>query len=217
MNHLRILIADDHQLFISGLRLLLREKLGIVNVDEATDGRQAIDSARENQYDVILLDINMPVIDGLMAAKEIKIHGHGAKIMIVSMLSDTHTVSEALKSGADGFIAKNASATDFRDAFSCMARNEIYLSPAISGLFNMSRSGKPIRKDEYLEFTKNLVSPRERAVLKLVVEGHTNQAIAETLHLSAKTVETHRNNMLAKLELPNVAALVRFAIENKLV
>ncbi len=217
MNHLRILIADDHQLFLSGLRLLLRDQLGIVHVDEALNGRQAIDMAIANRYDIVLLDINMPVIDGLTAAKEIAIHGHDAKVMIVSMLSDSHTVSETLKAGAHGFIVKNASASDFREAFSRMARNEIYLSPAVSELFSIGRNGKLIQREEYLEFTKNLVSPRERDVLKLVVEGYNNQSIAETLHLSAKTVETHRNNMLAKLNLPNVAALVRFAIENKLV
>lgn len=217
MKHLRILIADDHQLFLSGLRLLLRDQLGIVHVDEALDGQKAVEMARENAYDIILLDINMPVIDGITAAAEISIHGHGAKIMMVSMLSDSHTVTRALKAGVHGFIVKNASAADFREAFSRLLRDEIYLSPAVSGLFAVGRHGKLIQREEYIEFTTNLISPRERAVLKLVVEGHNNQSIAETLHLSPKTVETHRNNMLAKLDLPNVASLVRFAIENKLV
>lgn len=217
MKALRLLIADDHQLFLSGLRLLLRDHLGIVDIDEASDGKQAIAKARSGHYDIILLDINMPVIDGISAAREIRASGHGARVMIVSMLSDSNTVSEALKAGAQGFIAKNASVSDFREAFSRLLRGEIYLSPAVSGLFDLGRNGKPVQREDYLEFTRNLVSPRERDVLKLVAEGYTNQAIAETLHLSAKTVETHRNNMLAKLNLPNVAALVRFAIENKLV
>jgi len=213
----RVLIADDHQLFIQGLKLILKDELGIPDADHAVDGKEAIEKVRRNDYDVVLLDVNMPVIDGVDAAAEIRRHSSTIKVLVVSMFSDMDTAARILEAGADGFLIKNADALEFRQAFEAVFRNEIYLSPGVADLFTRDRTGKVIIRGEYLQFTKNLVSKREKAILRLIAEGHTSHFIAETLHLSAKTVDTHRNNMLAKLGLPNSAALVRFAIENKLI
>lgn len=216
-NHLKLLIADDHKLFIDGLQLILKEHIGIGYFDFALNGKEAIEKCRKHDFDVVLMDVNMPVIDGIEATREIKRHHKKIKVLIVSMLSDFATVSKVLKAGADGFLIKNADVTEFMKAFTAIQNDEIYISGEVSALFDKTNSGKPITKNDYIQFTENLVSPREQSVLKLIVEGYTNQAIAETLFLSAKTVDTHRNNMLAKLNLPNTASLVKFAIENKLV
>ncbi len=214
---LRLLIADDHQLFISGLQLILKDQLHIEITDYALNGKEAIDKCNKQYFDVVLMDINMPMIDGIEATREIKKHNPNIRILIVSMLSDFDTVSKALKAGADGFLMKNSDATEFIKAFHTIEKDEIYLSHHLSEMFTKDRSGKTIGRKEYIQFTENIVTPREKSILKMIAEGHTNNAIANTLCLSIKTVDTHRNNMLAKLNLPNTAALVRFAIDNKLV
>jgi len=216
-NKMRLLIADDHQLFISGLKLILKDQFDMEIHDQALNGRQAIDKCRTETFDLVLMDINMPVIDGIEATREIKKNNKNIKILIVSMLSDFDTVSKVLKAGADGFLIKNADSTEFIKAFQTIQQGNIYLSDSLSTLFSKDNKDKTLNRKEYIKFTENIVTPREKSILKLIAEGFTNQQIADTLTISVKTVDTHRNNMLAKLNLPNTAALVRFAIDNKLV
>lgn len=213
---LKLLIVDDHQLFISGLKLILKDQLDLEITDYALNGKDAIEKARKEKFDIILMDINMPMIDGIEATREIKRMSKHTKVLIVSMLTDFDTVTKVLKAGADGFLIKNADATEFVKAFYALQNDEIYLSGVLSDLFSKDKNGK-INKKEYIQFTENIVTPREKSILKMIAEGHTNQVIADTLFLSVKTVDTHRNNMLAKLNLPNTAALVKFAFDNKLV
>lgn len=213
---LKLLIVDDHQLFISGLKLILKDQLDLEITDYALNGKDAIEKARKEKFDIILMDINMPMIDGIEATRDIKRLNKHTKVLIVSMLTDFDTVTKVLKAGADGFLIKNADATEFVKAFHALQNNEIYLSGVLSDLFSKDKNGK-INKKEYIQFTENIVTPREKSILKMIAEGHTNQVIADTLFLSVKTVDTHRNNMLAKLNLPNTAALVKFAFDNKLV
>jgi DNA-binding NarL/FixJ family response regulator len=214
---IRLLIADDHQLFISGLKLILKNELNIEIPDHALNGKEAIDKCRTQQFDIVLMDINMPLIDGIEATREIKKYDHNIKVLIVSMLSDFETVSKVLKAGADGFLIKNADPAEFLQAFHVMQKDGIYMSPSLTELYVKDKTGKKLTRNDYIQFTENIVTPREKSILKLIAEGFTNQVIADTLSLSVKTVDTHRNNMLAKLNLPNTAALVRFAIDNKLV
>lgn len=213
---LKLLIVDDHQLFISGLKLILKDQLDLEITDYALNGKDAIEKARKEKFDIILMDINMPMIDGIEATRDIKRLNKHTKVLIVSMLTDFDTVTKVLKAGADGFLIKNADASEFVKAFHALQNNEIYLSGVLSDLFSKDKNGK-INKKEYIHFTENIVTPREKSILKMIAEGHTNQVIADTLFLSVKTVDTHRNNMLAKLNLPNTAALVKFAFDNKLV
>ena len=213
---LKLLIVDDHQLFISGLKLILKEQLNLEITDYALNGKDAIEKARKEKFDIILMDINMPMIDGIEATRDIKRINKDTKVLIVSMLTDFDTVTKVLKAGADGFLIKNADATEFVKAFHTLQNNEIYLSGVLSDLFSKDKNGK-INKKEYIQFTENIVTPREKSILKMIAEGHTSQFIADALFLSVKTVDTHRNNMLAKLNLPNTAALVKFAFDNKLV
>ena len=212
---LKLLIADDHLLFINGLRLILKETMGIDIPDYALNGKEAIEKCRRQEFDIVLMDINMPVIDGIEATREIKRHRPGTKVLIVSMLSDLDSVSKVMKAGADGFMIKNADASEFETAFKIIQQGKIYLSDYFSTLINTQKRGDATRND-YVRFSENIITAREKSVLKLISEGFTNQEIADTLFLSVATVNTHRNNMLAKLNLPNTAALVKFAVENKL-
>jgi DNA-binding NarL/FixJ family response regulator len=213
---LKILIADDHSLFFNGLKLIMREHLELDVIDYAVNGKEAIDKCQKQRFDIVLMDINMPVIDGIEATREIKRHHPGTKILIVSMLTNLDSVISVLKAGADGFLAKNANPSEFITAFNAIEKDEIYLSDHFSPLLDIDKSGKITRKD-YITFSENIITPREKSILKLICEGFTNPEIAETLFLSVKTVNTHRKNILTKLNLPNTASLVKFAIDNKLV
>jgi len=213
--NLRILIADDHRLFINGLKLILKETMDLDIGEFALNGKEAIEKCRRQDFDIVIMDINMPVIDGIEATRQIKLQKPETKILIVSMLSDMDAVSKAMKAGADGFLIKNADATEFKKAFNAIENGKIYLSDYFS---NYVQGAKPdATREDYIRFSENLITAREKSVLKMICEGFTNAEIAATLFLSVATVNTHRNNMLAKLNLPNTAALVRFAIDNKLV
>jgi DNA-binding NarL/FixJ family response regulator len=213
---LKVLIADDHFLFINGLSLILKEKMGLDGIDYALNGKEAIDKCHKHQFDIILMDINMPVIDGIEATREIKRHHPDTKILIVSTLTNLDAVINVMKAGADGYLIKNANPSEFITAFQAMEKDDIYLSDYFSALLDIDKSGKISRKD-YITFSQNIVTPREKSILKLICEGFTNPEIAETLFLSVATVNTHRKNILTKLNLPNTAALVKFAVDNKLV
>lgn len=212
---LKLLIADDHYLFINGLMLILKEKMQFDVMEFALNGKEAVEKCLRQPFDVVLMDINMPLIDGIEATREIKRQRPDTKILIVSMLTNLDAVSNVLKAGADGFLIKNADPFEFVMAFKALQKNEIYLSEYFSALINTDSGGKISRKD-YITFSENIITSREKSVLKLICEGFTNPEIAETLFLSVETVNTHRKKMLIKLNLPNSAALVKFAIENKL-
>ena len=214
---MKLLVADDHRLFIEGLRFILKEELHIDIAGFAVNGKEAIEKCNKENYDVVLMDINMPVIDGIDATQQIKTLHPQIKIIIVSMLSDLPTINKAFNAGADGFILKNTGSDDLLKAFKTVCKNEIYIAESLAHYFTRDTDNALKTRKEYIQFSENIITPREHSVLKLIVEGFTNQHIAETLCISVKTADTHRKNMLAKLNLSNTASLVKFAIENKLV
>jgi DNA-binding NarL/FixJ family response regulator len=216
-NKFKLLVADDHRLFVEGLKLVLKEEVHITIEGFALNGKDAIEKCINGDYNMVLMDINMPVIDGIEATREIKRHKPDIKILMISMLADYASVIKALKAGADGYIIKNADTSELIKALKQIQKGEIYLSESLSKIFTKDGYGKITAREEYIHFSENLISPREQQILKLIVEGFTDQQIAETLFLSDKTVSTHRKNMLAKLNLHNTAALVKFAFDNKLV
>lgn len=214
---IRLMIADDHLLFIDGLRRVVNEELGIDVAAVCTNGRDAIDRCLKENFDIVFMDINMPIISGLESTSEIKRLRPAVKIIIVSMNDDYNTVNKAIKAGADAYILKNDGAVEIEKAIKSVIKNEFFISSTLTSILSKDISSKNITRADFLDFSENLITSREQAVLKLIVEGFTNQEIAETLHISVRTVDTHRANMLAKLNLTNTASLVRFAIENKLV
>jgi DNA-binding NarL/FixJ family response regulator len=214
---LRLLVADDHLLFIEGLKYILKDELHIEIAGYALNGKDAIEQCKTGNFDVVLMDINMPVIDGIEATREIRSHHPDIKIIMVSMLDNLSSVTKSLKAGADAYVLKNTGTTDLLDAFKAVRRNEVYITPSLTHYFSNDANGKLKPKAEYIRFSESIITDRERQILKLIVEGNTDQQIAETLFISDKTVSTHRKNMLAKLQVPNTAALVKFAMVNKLV
>lgn len=212
---IKLLVADDHKLFIEGLRYVLKNELQIEVTDFALNGKEAIEKCRILDIDAVIMDINMPVIDGLQATEQIKQLFPSIKIIVVSTANDYTTVTKAIKSGADGYVLKDAGSEELIKALRTVFKNELFISAALAHFFANEKE-KTRSRNEYIKFSENLITPREHSVLKLIAEGFTNQQIADTLFLSVKTVDTHRKNMLAKLKLPNTAALVKFAFENKL-
>ena len=214
---MKLLIADDHKLFIEGIKHLLHDEFKIETTAVALNGKEAIDKCNREKYDVVLMDINMPVIDGIHATREIKTLHPETKIIMVSMLADYSSVIKALKAGADAYILKSEGTEELAKALRSILKDEIFLSPTLSEIFSTDAAGKITTRDDLLQFSENLITSREKEILKLISEGFTNEQIANTLHIALRTVDTHRTNMLTKLNLPNTAALVKFGIENKLI
>src|SRR5580698_2713670 len=214
-NHLvpiNLLIADDHQLFVDGLRRILETETMFGEIHGANNGLQVLDHVKSHPVDCIIMDINMPFLNGLDATKQLKKENPEIKIIVVSMECDVVIVSKMLKAGADAFVNKDTGKEELMTAFSKIAENEKYVSPDIAkNLF----AYLSYRKKDHTEDEKHL-TPRELEIIRHIADGETNAEIAAKLFLSVVTVDTHRKNILSKLELKNTAALVKYAVEHKL-
>jgi DNA-binding NarL/FixJ family response regulator len=207
---INLLIADDHKLITDGLSQILQAEKTIGEIHIACNGREAVDKALTNDIDCAIMDINMPVLNGLEATKLIKKEKPHIKVIVVSMLCDASIVNKMLKAGADAFINKDTGKSELLKAIDKVMQNEKYISPEISN--NISAH---LNRDVDFENEKPLTA-RETEIIRYIAEGLTNQEIAAKLFLSTATVDTHRKNMLAKLRLKNTASLVKYAAENKL-
>lgn len=218
LSNLKILIADDHKLFAEGLTYLLKQELSIESIDTVYNGKSAIGKVLNTDYNIIFMDVNMPLLNGIETCAEIKRFRTQTKIVFVSMKADMLTVAQALKAGADAYLLKGNDHNDFIKAFKQIYNNEIFLSEQIKHYFQNDNPNQ-IRKNAiaYLDYSNSLISAREKEIIKLVCDGLTSDKIGEVLSISTRTVDTHRNNILNKLKLNNIASLVRFALENKLV
>ena len=208
---IRVLLADDHAVMRSGLRLLIDNQADMHVVGEAGDGLQAIDQAAALQPDVILLDLTMPRLDGLASLKQIREHAPQSRVLILTMHADEHYLREALSRGAAGYAAKQAADQEVLAAIRAVMRGEVYIHPSLTkallgDLIDQARVSAPLGSGLTL-------SERETEVVKEVAHGHTNQEIANKLALSVKTVETYRTRAMEKLGLSSRAALVRYALE----
>ena len=213
---LKLLIADDHRMFIEGLQLMLKHQLQMEIVGYALNGKDAVEMCSRSDIDAVIMDIHIPIINGVEATRIIKQLYPYIKVVIISSEDNTNTVADALKAGADAYVLKEAESNELCKAFKAVIRDEIYISESIAHFFK--KNNKPaLSSTEYLQHKENFITPREQAILKLISEGYTNQQIAKTLFIAVSTADTHRKNILSKLKLPNTAALIRFAVENKLV
>ena len=208
---MRILIADDHGIVRSGIRLLLERQADLHVVAEAADGLEALEKALAERPDLCILDVGMPRMTGLQAAREIRSHLAQSKVLILSMHDDEHYLFEALEAGASGYVLKQEADQDLVGAIRAVGRDEAFLTNAAerSLLRQWMTEGLPGPKDP--------LTPREEEVVKLIAEAHTNAEIASLLHLSEKTVESHRSNVLRKLGMRDRVQLVRYAIRRGLV
>jgi len=205
----RILLADDHKLFRDGLRTLFEQKPGIKIVGETDNGRAAVRLARELAPDVVVMDIGMPELNGMEATRQIRAELPRVKVLAVSMHADRQYVAGMLAAGASGYVLKDSAFAELAEAVAVVMKGGRYLSPEIVGVV----------VDDYVqrivpapESALARLSEREREVLQLIAEGHSTTDIAARLHVSRKTVETHRKNIKLKLDLQSVAELTKFAI-----
>lgn len=200
-----ILLADDHTLVRQGLKLLLEREPGLEVVGEAGDGRRALELAAELRPEVAVLDISMPQMNGLEAARRIARLAPGTKVLLLSMYQSPEYVREAVRAGVRGYVLKEDAATELVEAIRAVARGEYHFAPQVlEEVVEAARSPQGGRLE--------LLTPREREVLQLIVEGHTTEKIAKIIHRSPETVRSHRASIMKKLDLHNMAELVRFAI-----
>lgn len=206
---MRVLLADDHQIVREGLRALL-EKAGHEVVGEAGDGHEACKLARTLKADIAVLDLSMPLLNGMDAAREMRSLSPEVKTIMLSMYPDKRYVLQALKVGAKGYVLKSQAADDLLRAIREVARGEVYLSPEVAESV----------VDAYVNKTgvaADPLTPRERQVMQLIAEGSTTKGVANTLNISFKTAESHRNHIMKKLGIHDVVALMRHAIQAGLV
>jgi NarL family two-component system response regulator LiaR len=208
---IRVLIADDHAVVREGLRTLIGTEPGMEVVGEAADGVEAVSMARAHQPDVILLDMVMPHKDGLQAIREIKDGNPEARILVLTSFSDDDKVFPAIKSGALGYLLKNASPRTLLSAIRDVHRGEPTMSPAIA-----SKLMRELQRKSDLPPTEEPLTEREVDVLKLVAQGLTNQEIAEKLFIGEGTVRTHVSNILSKLHLANRTQAALYALREGL-
>jgi DNA-binding NarL/FixJ family response regulator len=210
-SELNILIVDDHQLVVDGLKRILKDVPGVSTVFEAKNGTEAIRMVQEQAIDCIFMDIDMPDINGIEATRIIRNSNQHIKIIMVSMHSDPGLVSRILRAGADGFVIKNAGKEELIISLEKAMSGEKYICKELSlHVWNHLA----VQEDEHTH-SKPSVSARELEIIRHIAAGETHQEIARKLFLSPATVDTHRKNILAKLQLKNIASLVRHAIESK--
>ena len=209
---INLLIADDHQLITDGLTQILQGEKGIGKIQIAKNGREAASKALAGNIDCVIMDINMPELNGLDATKLIKKEKPNIKIIVVSMLCEPSVVSKLLKAGADAFINKDTGKAELLKAISRVMHNETYISAEIANNLFRHLDDKNLKSIS----TEIHLTKRELEIIRLIGDGLTDNEIASRLFISHVTVSTHRKNMLAKLGLKNTASLVRYAADNKL-
>jgi DNA-binding NarL/FixJ family response regulator len=215
MNSIRVLLADDHKLIRAGLRLVVDQQPDLSVVGETDDGRQAVELAKSLKPNVVVMDIGMPNLNGIEAARQIGEMDPGAAVVMLSMHSDEGYVLRALSAGARAYLLKDSATTDLVQAIRAVVEGKSFFSPAVSKVLlqdyirKLQRSGA---EDSY-----DLLSPREREVLQLVAEGKSNKEVASLLHLSVYTVETHRAKIMQKLNLKGVPELILYAVRKGII
>ncbi len=210
---IRTLIADDHAVFRSGLKALLEKEDDIEVVAETGDGFATIKAAREHDVDVLLLDITMPGLPGPKVAESVLKERPGLPIVVLTMHEDEYYLQELFKIGVRAFVLKKSTGTDLLQAIRAACRGEQYVDSALAGHVISSYVG---RRPAETAGRVDLLTSREKEVCTFLAYGHTNAEIAEKLFISVRTVESHRNRLMGKLDLKSRAELVRFAIDNGL-
>lgn len=209
---IRILIADDHKIFREGLRTLLQNRGDIEVIGEAENGRTVVALAAELRPDVIIMDVAMPDLNGIEATRQISGGRVAGKVLALSMHSDSRFVTRMLQAGAQGYLLKDCAFEELALAIDTIVSDGIYLSPGVTGVVVRDYVQHLAEGDAGIA----ALSPREREVLQLVAEGLTTKDIAGKLHISVKTVETHRKQIMDKLEIRSVAELTKYAVREGL-
>lgn len=214
MKKIRVLLADDHTILRDGIRALLEDQDDIELIGEAEDGQTAVKMTAQLNPDIAILDIAMPLLNGLEATRQIKRDFPQVKVLILTMHENEEYIRQVLAAGALGYVLKDAAARDLLGAIRAVYKGEAVLSPAITRLVieDYLRWGD-IRPDD----ATNGLTSREREVLQLIAEGYRNKEIAEILCLSVKTIQSHRTNLMNKLDLHDRGELIKYAIQKKII
>lgn len=206
---MRIVLAEDHTIVLEGLRALL-EREGFEIVGMAQDGRSAVDLVKRLRPDIAILDIAMPALNGIDAAREILRVSPDTRTIFLTRHEDSHYVLEALRAGVSGYLVKTRAASDLMQAIKEVSRGGFYISPGLPrDVVKAFMENEDIKADP--------LSPREREVLQLVAEGHTTKAVSAILGISVKTAESHRTRIMEKLDIHEIATLVRYAIRQRVI
>jgi DNA-binding NarL/FixJ family response regulator len=211
---IRILLADDHPILIEGLRAILEQHPDIDVIAMAHSGREAVRMSRDQQPDVVVMDVSMPDLNGIEATRQLIAARSKAKVLGLSMLADKRFVAAMLEAGASGYVLKECAVEELIRAIRIVMADQVYLSPAIARLVVDDFRAL---KAEIARSTASLLTGREREVLQLIAEGHDTKAIAAQLYLSVKTVNTHRERLMDKLQIYSVAKLTKYAIREGLI
>lgn len=212
---IRVVVADDHQLVRQGICALLERHSDIQVVGQASDGRAAVEMARQLDPDVLVMDISMPLLNGIQATLHVRSTNSHTQVLILSMYADEALVRQALRYGARGYLLKSSVAEELVLATRSASRGDVYLSPAISGSIVSGFLGA--ERESPVCDLYDLLTPRELEILQLIAEGYTNSGIAAMLGIVTKTVEKHRSNLMGKLGVHDLAALVQVALQNRLI
>ena len=218
---MKVLIADDHRIVREGLRSLLQDQPDLEVIGEAADGREALELAAEYEPDVVVMDVAMPQLNGIEATRRLISDSPGTKVVALSMHSDRRYVAEALKAGASGYLLKDGAFDELVSAIRAVVANKVYLSPRVAGVVvddyvRRLPDGDGASEVRGAPGAFQKLTPREREVLQLMAEGFATKEIAARLHVSVKTVETHRRQLMEKLQLYSVAEVTKYAIREGL-
>ena len=213
---IRILVADDHNVVRTGLRALLESKSGWQVCAEASNGREAVDKAGKLKPDVAVLDIAMPLLNGVEATRQIRKLSPKTEILILTMHDSDTLVQEVIEAGARGYVLKDDADRDLISAVDALRQHQTYLSPRACDAASRAPvpAGMPRPGDRS---TRSRLTPREREIVQLLAEGKSNKEVADLLGISVKTAETHRANIMLKMDFHSITELVRYAVRNKII
>lgn len=212
----RILIADDHDVVRKGVRSLLEDQEGWEVCGEATNGRQAVERAKELNPNIVILDVGMPELNGLEATRQIRKILPRAEVLILTVYETEQMILEVLKAGARGFVFKSDAGRDLISAIECLIQRKPFLTPKASYMGLDDYLKADLSSDE-TRISRDVLTPREREIVQLLAEGKTNKEVGMILKISAKTADTHRTNVMRKLGFHSISELVRYAVRNQIV
>ena len=216
MESLKLLVADDHEIVRKGLRSLLEAQPGWHVAAEASDGREAVEKALEVKPDVTVLDIGMPSLNGLEAARQMLKHDSQAKILILTMHESDPLIREVLAAGARGYVLKTDASRDLVTAVNAVRSNKTFFTAKVAQMVLDGYLDKKTKKEEE-QSAKTRLTPRQREIVQLLAEGKSSKEVATELGLSIKTAETHRANIMRRLDCHSVSELVRYAVRNNII
>jgi DNA-binding NarL/FixJ family response regulator len=216
MEALRLLVADDHEIVRKGLRTLLEAQPGWQVTAEASDGREAVEKAKEVKPDVTVLDIGMPSLNGLEAARQMIKNDSHAKILILTMHESDPLIREVLDAGARGYVLKSDASRDLVTAVNAVRSNKTFFTAKVAQIVLDGYLDKKPKKEEN-DAAASRLTPRQREIVQLLAEGKSSKEVAVALGLSVKTAETHRANIMRRLDCHSVSELVRYAVRNSII